>query len=587
MRVRTFFLAAVPAAVDPAWANARRGLDNPGCAALSRITLGADLETFDYVIVGAGSAGCVLANRLTADGLTRVCVLEAGPPDYSPWIHIPAGFIKTFYDPSVNWLYSMEPSEWTGGRRIHAPRGKTLGGSSSINGHVYNRGQPLDFDTWAQMGNRGWGYADVLPYFKRLEARTGEGDDTFRGRDGSLVVTDIDWVHPLCEAFIQGAVEAGIPRNPDYNGGLQEGVAYAQRTISNGRRMSAARAFLNPAKKRHNLKIVTEAHATRIVFEGKRARGIVYAKGGPVGPEVEVHAAREVILSGGSYNSPQLLQLSGVGGADLLGTHGIEVRHALRGVGEQLKDHYAPRFVARVKNIETINERVRGLKLANEVAKWVFQRKGILALSPTLVYAFWRSHPDIANSDIQLTFTPASYLEGVQGELERDPGMTVASWQQRPDSKGYVRIRGANPFEAPIIQPNYLAEESDRRVLLAAMKLARRLLASRPLQPYYAHEDFPGKDVQSDDELLHAARQRGTTTFHPNGTCRMGPATDPNAVVDDQLRVHGLVGLRVIDASVMPTMLSANLNAATMMIADKASDLILGKAAPEPILMPA
>ena len=544
------------------------------------------MEIFDYVIVGAGSAGCVLANRLSADPGTRVCLLEAGPPDWLPWIHMPAGFIKTFYHPKVNWLYSMEPSEWTGGRRIHAPRGKTLGGSSSINGHVYNRGQRLDFDTWSQMGNRGWGYADVLPYFKRLENRGGKGDSTYRGSSGNLTVTDIDWIHPLCEAFIAGAVENGIPRNPDYNGAIQEGVSYSQRTISNGRRVSSATAFLHPIRSRPNLRIITGAHATRILQEGNRARGVRYAEGGRGGPEREVKG-REVILSGGAYNSPQLLQLSGIGPAELLRERGIEVRHGLAGVGENLKDHYAPRFVARVKNIETINQRVRGLKLAAEVAKWVFQRKGILAQSPTLVYAFWRSHPDVANSDIQLTFTPASYREGVQGELEQEPGMTVASWQQRPDSRGSVRIKSADPFEAPAIQPNYLAEESDRRVLLAAMKLARRLLASRPLQPYYAYEDFPGKDVQSDDELLGAAKARGTTTFHPNGTCRMGASTDPLAVVDDQLRVRGIMGLRVVDASVMPTMLSANLNAATMMIADKASDLILGKAAPEPIVIPA
>jgi choline dehydrogenase len=351
--------------------------------------------------------------------------------------------------------------------------------------------------------------------------------------------------------------------------------------------VSSATAFLHPVRGRKNLRVVTEAHATRILFDGKRAVGVRYARGGRGGPEVEVRAAREVILSGGTYNSPQLLQLSGIGPADLLKEHGIEVGHALAGVGENLKDHYAPRFVARVKNIDTINERARGVRLAGEVAKWVFTRKGILAQSPTLVYCFWRSHPDVANSDVQLTFTPASYREGVQGELEREPGMTVASWQQRPDSRGHVRIRSADPFEAPLIEPNYLAEASDRRVLLGAMKLARRLLASRPLQPYYAYEDFPGKDVQTDDELLGAARQRGTTTFHPNGTCRMGPPGDPLAVVDDQLRVRGLEALRVIDASVMPTMLSANLNAATMMIADKASDLILGKAEPEPIVLTA
>jgi choline dehydrogenase len=546
-----------------------------------------DAETFDYVIVGAGSAGSVLANRLSADPAVGVCVLEAGPRDWHPYIHIPAGFIKTFHDPRLNWLYKMEPSEWTGGRQIFAPRGKTLGGSSSINGHIYNRGQRMDFDTWAQFGNRGWGYADVLPYFRRLERRVGEGEDTYRGREGSLTVTDIDWSHPLCEAFIEGAVGLGIPRNPDYNGRIQEGISYAQRTIHNGRRVSAATAFLHPAMKRGNLCVKTKAHATGLVLEGPRAVGVRFVRGGRGGAGREVRARREVILAGGSYNSPQLLQLSGIGPPALLRSHGIEVRHALAGVGENLRDHYAPRFVARVKNVDTINERVRGLKLAREVAKWVFTRKGVLALSPTLVYCFWRSEPTVASSDLQFTFTPASYREGVQGELEREPGMTVASWQQRPDSKGHVRLRSADPFAPPIIQPNYLAEAGDRRVLLAGMKLARRLLASKPLEPYYDYEDFPGPQVQSDDELLAAAKQRGTTTFHPAGTCRMGPATDPSAVVDDELRVRGLVGLRVVDASIMPTMLSANLNAATMMIAEKASDLILGRPPPEAALLPA
>ncbi|HRD77805.1 MAG TPA: GMC family oxidoreductase N-terminal domain-containing protein [Hyphomicrobiaceae bacterium] len=542
------------------------------------------METYDYVIIGAGSAGSVLAARLSEDAGSNVCVLEAGPKDWHPYIHIPAGFIKTFYDKRVNWLYSMEPSEWTGGRRIHAPRGKTLGGSSSINGHIYNRGQRLDFDTWSQFGNRGWGYADVLPYFRRMERREGPSDPTYRGKDGALTVSNIDWTHPLCEAFIEGAVSLGIPRNPDYNGGIQEGVSYAQRTIERGWRMSAAKAFLKPAMKRPNLKVVTHAHATSIVLEGKRAVGVRYLKGGRNGTQVEIRARREVILSGGAYNSPQLLQLSGIGPAEQLASHGITVHHALPGVGENLRDHYAPRFVARVKNIETINERVRGLKLVGEAMKWAAGRPSILGLSPTLIYCFWRSHPDIANSDIQLTFTPASYREGVQGELEREPGMTVASWQQRPDSRGYVRLRSADPFAPPIIQPNYLAEEGDRRVLLAAMRLARRLLASKPLEHYTAYEDFPGPKVQSDDELLGAAKERGTTTFHPAGTCRMGPGTDKLAVVDDQLRVRGLEGLRVIDASIMPTMLSANLNAATMMIAEKASDIIRGRAPPEPLV---
>ena len=544
------------------------------------------MDTFDYVIVGAGSAGSVLANRLSADPGASVCVLEAGGRDWHPFIHIPAGFIKTFYDGRVNWNYSMEPGAWTGGRRIHAPRGKTLGGSSSINGHIYNRGQSLDFDTWAQFGNRGWGYADVLPYFRRMEQRVGAGDDTYRGRDGELLVTDIDWQHPLCEAFIEGAVQHGIPRNPDYNGQVQEGVAYAQRTIYKGRRVSASRVFLHPAMKRENLVVHTRAHATEIVLEGKRAVGVRFVVGGRRGQVREVRARREVILAGGSYNSPQLLQLSGIGPPALLASLDIEVKHTLPGVGENLRDHYAPRFVARVKNIETINELARGTKLAGQIAKWLFTRKGILSLSPTLVYCFWHSGESAQSSDLQLTFTPASYREGVQGQLELEPGMTVACWQQRPESSGYVRARSADAFDAPLIQPNYLLEEFDRRVLLAGMKLARRLLASKPLEPFYAREDFPGPQVQSDDELLDAAKARGTTTFHPAGTCRMGPASDSRSVVDDALRVHGLEALRVVDASVMPTMLSANLNAATLMIAEKASDMILGRPAAEPIIVP-
>jgi choline dehydrogenase len=531
---------------------------------------------FDYVIIGAGSAGCVLANRLTEDGRYTVCVLEAGPADWDPFIHIPAGFMKTFVNPRINWLYTMEPGEWTGGRRIQAPRGKTLGGSSSINGHVYNRGQSFDFNTWAQRGNRGWGYADVLPYFRRAEQRIG-GEDSYRGRDGTLHVTDLEWRHPLCEAFIEGAVQMGIPRNPDYNGRIQEGISYVQRTILRGRRVSAARAFLHPAAKRPNLRICTHAHVTSIMLDGKRAVGVRYLQGGAHGSPREVRARREVILSGGAYNSPQILQLSGIGPAALLRSHDIPVLHELPGVGENLGDHYAPRFVARVKNIDTINEMSRGIRLVGEVAKYVLARKGLLTLNPTLVYCFWRSDPNVTTSDIQLTFTPASYKEGVQSQLDDHPGMTVASWQQRPESRGYVRVRSADPFEPPIIQSNYLAEEMDRRILLEAMKLARRLLASKPLEPYYDREDFPGPDVKTDDELLASAKARGTTTFHPMGTCRMGPRTDPTAVVDDQLRVHGLEGLRVVDASVMPTMLSANLNAATIMIGEKGSDLILGR----------
>ncbi len=537
---------------------------------------GTTVEIFDYVIVGAGSAGSVLANRLSEDEKVTVCVLEAGPWDWHPFIHIPAGFMYTLVNPRVNWLYTSEASEWTGGRRIAAPRGKTLGGSSSINGHIYNRGQRLDFDGWAQRGNHGWGYADVLPYFRRTERRMG-GDDLFRGRDGQLPITDLDWRDPLCEAFIEGAVQMGIPRNQDYNGALQAGVSYVQRIIQNGRRQSAARGYLHPAMKRRNLTVRTNAHVTEIVLVGKRAVGVRYRKGGRDGASVEVRAAKEVILSSGAVNSPQLLQVSGIGPAPLLQSLGIEVRHALPGVGENLRDHYAPRFVARVKNAETINERSHGLKLVGEVLKYAVARKGILALNPTLIYVFWKSDERVDNYDLQLTFTPASYKEGVQSTLDDFPGMTIASWQQRPESSGYVRARSADPFEHPIIQPNYLVAESDRRVLLAGMKLARRLLASRPLSKYYDREEFPGANVQSDDELLSAAKQRGTTTFHLMGTCRMAPDSDPTAVVDDQLCVRGLLGLRVADASIMPSMPSANLNASALMIAEKAADMIRGK----------
>jgi choline dehydrogenase len=539
------------------------------------------MDSFDYVIIGAGSAGSVLASRLSEDEKVTVCVLEAGPSDWHPFIHIPAGFMYTLVNPRVNWLYSSEPSEWTAGRRIAAPRGKTLGGSSSINGHIYNRGQRLDFDGWAQRGNRGWGYADVLPYFRRTERRMAEtlteDDETFRGRQGNLPITDLEWRDPLCEAFIEGAVQMGIPRNRDYNGTMQAGVSYVQRIIENGRRMSAARGFLHPAMKRPNLTVRTHAQATEIVIEGKRATGVRYRKGGRNGTPMEVRARKEVILCGGTVNSPQLLQLSGIGPAPLLQPLGIAVKHALPGVGENLRDHYAPRFVARVKNATSINERSRGLKLAGEVLKYAVSRKGILALNPTLIYVFWKSDERVDNYDLQLTFTPASYKEGVQSTLDDFPGMTIASWQQRPDSVGYVRARSADPFEHPIIQPNYLALESDRRVLLAGMKLARRLLGSPALSKYYDREEFPGAERQSDDELLTAAKQRGTTTFHLMGTCRMAPDSDPTAVVDEQLRVRGIKGLRVVDASIMPTMPSANLNASALMIAEKASDMIRGR----------
>ncbi|MBT5897265.1 MAG: choline dehydrogenase [Rhodospirillaceae bacterium] len=544
-------------------------------------------ETFDYVIIGAGSAGCILANRLTADGKHSVCLLEAGPPDWNPFIHIPAGFIKTLTNPNVNWMYQAEPSHWTGGRVIDVPRGKTLGGSSSINGHIYNRGQRMDFNGWSQRGNQGWGYADVLPYFQRCEQRIGAAsDDKFRGKDGNLQVTDLNYTHPLCEAFMEGAGQIGIPRNKDYNGAVQEGISYVQRTAYRRRRVSTARAFLNPAKSRANLTVRTNAHATEILLEGNRAVGVAYAKGGQGGRAMEVRASREVILSGGAINSPQLLQVSGIGPAALLQSLGIGLKHELAGVGENLRDHYAPRFSARVKNVLTINELSRGPRLLGEIAKYFLGGKSIVNLSPSMVYGFWHSDEAARSNDLQFIFTPASYKQGVHGLLDEHPGFTVAAWQHRPQSKGWVRARSGDPFEKPIIQPNYLDDEGDRKVIVAAMKLARRLMHTEPMKPYFDFEAYPGDHVQSDDEFLEAAREWGGSTFHVMGTCRMGPDSDPTAVVDDQLRVHGMESLRVIDASIMPAMLSANLNAATMMVAEKGSDMVLGKTALEPIIVP-
>jgi choline dehydrogenase len=457
------------------------------------------------------------------------------------------------------------------------PRGKVLGGSSSINGLIFNRGQKMDFDVWAQKGNRGWSYDDVLPYFRRYENHENSADASYRGQTGEMTITNLAWRDPLCEAFIDGAESIGIPRNPDYNGAYQEGTSYVQRTSTGKLRMSAARAFLKPARKRPNLHVITNAHATKILLDGKRATGVAYHRGGAEGRAEEVMAMREVIVAGGTINSPQLLQLSGIGPAKLLHDLGIKIKHELAGVGENLRDHYGIRLTARAKNVKTINELARGPKLVGEIAKYFLGRRSILELGPTLVYCFWHSDETVRNADLQVSFTPASYKEGLQAWLDDEPGFTLATWQQRPESLGYVRAKSSDPFAKPLIQPNYLAHEEDQRVLLAGIKLSRRLMNTEPLAPYFDYEGYPGVHIQNDDELLDVARQRSTTVYHLMGTCRMAPATDPTAVVDDQLRVHGMQNLRVIDASIMPTMLSANLNAGVLMIAEKGADMVLGK----------
>jgi choline dehydrogenase len=543
------------------------------------------MNNFDYIIVGAGSSGCVLANRLSADGKNSVCLLEAGPPDWNPFIHIPAGFIKTLINPNVNWLFKSEPSWGTDGRVIDIPRGKTLGGSSSINGMVFNRGQNLDFDTWAQKGNRGWSYSDLLPYFKKYEKRYGEYDETYRGNKGELPITDLEYRDPLCEAFIKGAIEYGIPLNKDYNGELQEGVSYVQRNTRGRFRVSAAKAFLNPAKSRSNLQIITNAFVTKINFKNKTAIGVEYFKGGRRGKKVNLLANKEVILSSGVIKSPHILHMSGVGPAEDLQKLGIDVIHDLKGVGMNLRDHFAPRLTARAKNIETINEKSRGIKLLKEIGKYVIGKQSIVNLSPTLVYCFWHSNEEIRNHDLQMTFTPASYKEGVQSTLDTEPGFTVTAWQQRPESLGWIKSKNNDPFDSPIIQPNYLNAEEDKRVVVAGLKLSRRLMHSKALSNYFDYEVYPGIEKQSDEELLQVARERGTTTYHQMGTCRMGPKSDPTAVVDNNLKIYGLENIRVIDASIMPTMLSANLHSGATLIGEKGSDLVLGNDPIDPILL--
>lgn len=535
-------------------------------------------ETCDYIIIGAGTAGSVVAGRLSEQGKFSVCVLEAGPPDRNPFIHIPAGVLYTLRNPAINWMYPGLGSPGLNGRAVNHARGKTLGGSGSINGHIYNRGQRNDFDGWEQAGNRGWGYQDVLPYFKKSERKLGVADAGYHGTDGPFTITDVDETDPLCDAFIRGAQSLGVPHNPDYNGRTQEGIAYAQRSVHQGRRVSPARVFLYPAMQRGNTRVITNAQVERIVIENKKATAIRFKVGGRSAPSRTIKANREIILCAGAIASPQILQLSGIGSGGHLQSLGIPVVYDLPGVGENFRDHYAVRSVVRIQNMQTINERARGLPLVREVVKYALTRRGALALTPTLLYCFWKSEPHLEHGDIQLTFTPASYPDGVQSGLDRFPGATVACWQQRPTSAGHVRATSSDAFAPPDIQGNYLGEAEDRRVLLAAMRLSRRMLQSEPFKPYVAEERWPGPERQSDEELLDHARRTGNTAYHPMGTCRMGPLGQKDAVVDDTLRVHGIAGLRVADASIMPMIPSANLNAGTLMIGEKAADMIAAAA---------
>ena len=542
---------------------------------MSRISKGNNRgDIFDFVIVGSGPAGCVLANRLTADGVATVCMLEAGISERHPYISIPAGFVKTLYGQKYSWPFKTEPGAAVKDRSISIPQGKVVGGSGSINGLAYSRGQHEDFDDWKALGNPGWGYEDVLPYFRRSERRIGGGDDRYRGSTGELAVTGPDWTSHLCDEFIKGVVQYGIPENTDYNGATQTGVGYFQRYIYMGRRVNAATILLRPAIARGNTELRVQAQASSILFEGRRAVGVRYTQNGV---ERTILARREVLVCAGTINSPKLLQLSGIGPAALLQSCGVGVVQNVPGVGENLQDHYTVRIAAKVKGAKSINQSSRGWRLGVEMSRWLLGKPSILALSPSLVHVFWKSRPEYTRGDIQVLFTPASYKEGRNYVLDDFPGMSCGARQQRPESRGYVRIQSNNPEQHPAVQPNYLSASKDQEVIVAALKIARQLMRTPAMARYFDAETLPGSATSTDEEWLDYARQRGSTGYHLVGTCHMGPASDSTAVVDSELRVRGVDGLRVVDASVMPAVPSANTAAATMMIAEKAADMILNR----------
>jgi len=528
--------------------------------------------TADYVIVGAGSAGCVLANRLSANGRHSVLLLEAGPRDTYPWIHIPIGYAKTMFNPRVNWCFHTEPEPGMNGRKIYWPRGKTLGGSSSINGLISVRGQHEDYDRWAALGNDGWSYADVLPYFKRLEHAAG-GDPAFHGFGGPLWRSPIRRRHELIEAVIAAAVELGIPRNDDFDGATQEGAGYYHLSTRHGWRCSTADAYLVPARNRRNLRVTTGAHATQILFEGRRAIGVAYR--GPAG-DATVHAQREVILSAGALQTPQLLQLSGVGPRGLLDSFGIPVVHELPGVGENLQDHLQARVIFECTKPITTNDALKSWWGTFKIGlDYAFTRGGPMAVGINQGGIFARAEPVAATPGVQ--FHVATLSSDMAGSPTHTfPGFTFSVCQLRPQSRGSVRIKSADPLEPPAMRPDYLSAAQDRHTLVAGIRLARRLAATRALAPYVKSEYRPGAAASTNDDLLEFARNTGGTIFHPSGTCKMGDSSrDPTAVVDSGLRVHGLEALRVVDCSIMPTLTSGNTNVPVVMIAEKASDMIL------------
>src|ERR1700690_33106 len=524
---------------------------------------------FDYIIVGAGSAGCVLGNSLSADRRNSVLLLEAGPKDSNVWIHVPLGYGRLFKEKAINWMYQTEPEPGLDGRTVFQPRGKVLGGSSSINGLLYVRGQHEDYDRWRQRGNAGWGYDDVLPYFRKAENQQ-RGADKYHGSGGPLPVSDLGHPDPLSAAFIEAAAETGLPINPDFNGATQEGAGFFQTTTRGGRRASTAGAYLRPAKRRSNLRVETAALAQRILFEGRRARAVEFRQGGALRT---ASARKEILVSGGAYNSPQLLQLSGVGPAQLLKQHGIDVVLDAPGVGNDLQDHLQVRLVTRCSQRVTLNDIINHpVRRVMAGARYAAFRRGPLTIAAGTSGAFFKTNPRLATPDIQIHFLPFS-TDRMGEKLHSFSAFSASVCQLRPESRGSLRIRSADPAVPPEIRINYLATETDRTAFIEGFKILRKILAAPALKRYTLDEMLPGSKVTSDEDILAFCRKTGSTVYHPTSTCRMG--NDPLAVVDQRLRLAGIGGLRVVDASVMPDLMSGNTNAPTIMIAEKASDMIL------------
>ncbi|QQS12133.1 MAG: GMC family oxidoreductase N-terminal domain-containing protein [Rhodospirillales bacterium] len=526
---------------------------------------------YDFIVVGAGSAGGPVTARLAEAG-HRVLLLEAGPRDRNPWIHVPLGFAKTFLDPAVNWKFSTDAEPHVGGRRIYWPRGKVLGGSSSINGMVYIRGVASDYDHWRQLGNAGWSFQDCLPYFRRLEDHPA-GEGGLHGAGGPVGVGEITYRNALSEAFIAGGMAAGLPRNDDFNGSAQEGVGYYHLTTRNARRSSTARAYVAAAEKRPNCRVETGVLVERVEIADGRATGVRYRRGG--GPAATALARREVVLCAGAINTPWLMQLSGVGPAALLREHGVDVVRDAPGVGENLQDHWGVRSAYRANAAVTVNDELGSFAgRVGAALRYALFRRGPLTISAGHVGAFAKVMPEAADPDVQLHFFPWS-----SDRLDRGPdpfpGFTILMNQSRPRSAGRLRIKSADPSVRPSMIANYLADEHDRRVVVEGLKMVRRIARTAPLKTFVAEERLPPPDSADDAALLDYARRQGTSAYHPVGTCRMGG--DPMAVVDARLRVHGVAGLRIADASIMPTLVSGNTNAACMMIGEKAADLVLAE----------